>query len=132
MLPKRHIQLAAKIELLDDDHQERLTVEKVSKSSMGAFDAIKLPGSLGHFLSELEVFLLRHQVWSQSSFERSYQLLTNDLNQVSSVSLLMTFLMALANEGLFELSRRPSFEEIYLAFSTQTVVPVGVQILVSN
>ena len=48
------------------------------------------------------------QVWSLSSFKVSCQLLTNDLNRVSSVSLLMTSSTALANEGLFELTRRPS------------------------
>ena len=37
------------------------------------------------------------QVWSLSSFEVSSQLLKNDLNQISSVSLLMTSLTALAN-----------------------------------
>ena len=31
-----------------------------------------------------------------------------DLNQVSSVSLVMTSATALANEGLFELTKRPS------------------------
>ena len=41
------------------------------------------------------------QVWSLTSVEMSCQLLTNDLNQVSSVSLLMTSWMALADEGLF-------------------------------
>ena len=41
------------------------------------------------------------QVWSLSSFKVSRQLLTNDLNHVSSVSLLMTASTALANKGLF-------------------------------
>merc|ERR1712219_44220 len=50
----------------------------------------------------------KEQVWSLSSFEVSRQLLTNDLNQVSSVSLLMTSSTALANEGLFELTLCPS------------------------
>ena len=44
------------------------------------------------------------QVWSPSSFEFSCQLLRNDLNQVSSVTWLMTSSTALANEGLFELT----------------------------
>ena len=48
------------------------------------------------------------QVWSLSSVKVGRQLLTNDLNQVSSVSLLMTAWTALANEGLFELTRHPS------------------------
>ena len=43
------------------------------------------------------------QVWSLSSFKVSRQLLINNLNQVSSVSLLMTSSTALANEGIFEL-----------------------------
>ena len=43
---------------------------------------------------------VRYQVWSLSSFEVSRQLMTSDLNQVSSFSLLMTASMALANEGL--------------------------------
>ena len=46
------------------------------------------------------------QVWSLSSLKVSRQLSTNDLNQVSSVSLLMTSSTALTNEGLFELTRR--------------------------
>ena len=45
--------------------------------------------------------LICMQVWSLSSFEVSRQLLTDDLNHVSSVSLLMTASMALANKGLF-------------------------------
>ena len=49
------------------------------------------------------------QVWSLSRFKMSCQLLMNDLNHVSSVSLLMTASTALANEGLFELTRRLPF-----------------------
>ena len=45
------------------------------------------------------------QVWSLSSFKVSRQVLMTDLNQVSSVSLLITASVALANEGLFELTR---------------------------
>ena len=48
------------------------------------------------------------KVWSQSSFELSCQLVMNDLNQILSVSLLMTSSTALANKGLFELTRCPS------------------------
>ena len=48
------------------------------------------------------------QVWSLSSFKVSRQLLANDLNQVSFISLLMTSSTALANKGLFELTQRPS------------------------
>ena len=48
------------------------------------------------------------QVWSLSSFEVSRQPLTNDLNQISTLSLLMTSWTALANVGLFEQTRRPS------------------------
>ena len=55
-------------------------------------------------VSELSYFFVS-QVWSLSSFEVGCQLLTNDLNQVSSVSLLMTSSTALANEGLFELTQ---------------------------
>ena len=40
------------------------------------------------------------QVWSLASFEVSCQLGMNVLNQISSVSLLMTSLTALANIGL--------------------------------
>ena len=54
------------------------------------------------------------QVWSLSSFEVSCQLLTNYLNQVSSVSLIMTSLTALANEELFELTRRPLLTQAVL------------------
>ena len=48
------------------------------------------------------------QVWSLSRFKVSCQLITFDLNRISSVSLLMTASTALANEGLFELTLRPS------------------------
>ena len=48
-----------------------------------------------------------YQVWSLSSLEVSRQLLTDDLNQVSSVSLLMTSSTSLTNGGLFKLTRRP-------------------------
>ena len=47
-----------------------------------------------------------YQVGSLSCFEVSYQLLANDFNQLSSVSLLMTSSTALANQGLFELTLR--------------------------
>ena len=49
-----------------------------------------------------------HQVWSLSGLKVSWQVLRNNFSQVSSVSLLMTASTALANEGLFELTRRPS------------------------
>ena len=64
-----------------------------------------------HLLSPLSRNLFSQaimQVWSLSDFEVSGQLLTNDLNQVSSVSLLMTSSKALANQGLFEPTQRPS------------------------
>ena len=51
----------------------------------------------------------RLKVWSLSSVAVSCQLLTKDLNQVSSVSLLVTSPMALANQELFELTWHPSF-----------------------
>ena len=44
------------------------------------------------------------QVWSLSTFNVSRQVLKVDLNQLWSVSLLMTSLTALTNEGLFELN----------------------------
>ena len=47
------------------------------------------------------------QVGSLSSSKVSRQLSTNDLFHFSSVSLLMTASTALANKGLFELTRRP-------------------------
>ena len=46
------------------------------------------------------------QVWSLLSFKVSRQLLTNDLNRDSTVSLLMTASTTLLNEGLFELTLR--------------------------
>ena len=46
------------------------------------------------------------QVWSLSSYEVSCQLVTTYLNQVSSIFLIMTSSMALAN-AFFELTRRP-------------------------
>ena len=50
-----------------------------------------------HFRNLYTTFV---QVWSLSSFKVSCQLLTNDLNEVASVSLLMTASTALAKEGL--------------------------------
>ena len=44
------------------------------------------------------------QVWSLSSFKNSYQILTNDMNQVYFVSVLMTSSTALANKRAFELT----------------------------
>ena len=46
------------------------------------------------------------QVWSLPSSEVSCQLLTNDLNQVSSVSTLLTSSTSLVNKELFELTLR--------------------------
>ena len=50
------------------------------------------------------------QVWSLTSFKVSSQLLTNALDQVSSVSLLMTALTALAKNRLLEPSRCHSWK----------------------
>ena len=59
-----------------------------------------------------------------TSYEVSCQLLTNDLNRGSSVSLLITALTALANEGLFELARRPSLTRaVSLPFADTTKEP---------
>ena len=66
-----------------------------------------------------------NQVWSLSSFKVSCQLLTNDLNQVSSVSLLMTSSTALANEGLFELTRRPSLTRAVSSSFAETTEEPG-------
>ena len=60
-----------------------------------------------HFADFHEREVRGHQVWSLSRFKVSCRLITNDLDQVSPVSLLMTALTALANEGLFEQTRRP-------------------------
>ena len=60
------------------------------------------------------------QVGSLSSFKVSRQLLTNDLNQVSSVSLLMTASTALANEGLFELTEHPLLRRAISSSFTET------------
>ena len=46
------------------------------------------------------------QIWSLSSLKMRCQLLMNDLNQISSVSLLMT---SFAKEGLTEPNLRPLF-----------------------
>ena len=73
----------------------------------------------------LEGVLAESQVWSLSSFEVSRQLLINDLNQVSSVSLFMTALMALTNEGLFELARRPSLTQAVSLSLTETTKEPG-------
>ena len=64
------------------------------------------------------------QVGSLSSSEAGRQLLMNDWNQVSSVSLLMTSSTALANKGLFELTRRPSLTRaVSLSFAQTTEEP---------
>ena len=59
---------------------------------------------------------LQLQVWSLSSFDLGRQLLRNDLNQVSSLSLFMTSSTALANKGLFELNRCPSLAGAVFVF----------------
>ena len=66
--------------------------------------------------------LLRYQVWLLSRFKVSCQLLTNDLDQVSSVSLLMTASTALANEGFFELTL------VSLSFTETTEEPSIIQV----
>ena len=48
-----------------------------------------------------------------------------NLNQVSSVSLLMTSSLALANEGLFELTRRPSVTRAALLSFAETIEEPG-------
>ena len=67
----------------------------------------------------------KNQVGSLSHFEVSRQLLTHDLNQVSSVSLLMTSLTALANEGLFELTWRPWLARAVLSSFAETTEEPG-------
>ena len=57
-------------------------------------------------------------------FKVSWQVLTNNLNQVSSVSLLMTSSTALANEGLFELTWHPLLTRaVLLSFAETTEEP---------
>ena len=68
---------------------------------------------------------LAWQVWSLSSFKVSCQLLKNDLNRVSSVSLLMTVSTALANKGLFELTRRPSLTRAVSSSFAETTEEPG-------
>ena len=65
----------------------------------------KMEGKKGNL--KVQPNSLFYQVWSLSSFEVSRQVSRNDLNQISSVSLLMISLTALANEGLFDLTRHP-------------------------
>ena len=56
-----------------------------------------------------------------------------NLNQVSSVSLLMTSSPALANEGLFELTRRPSLTRaVSLSFAETTEEPGFSQVKSQN
>ena len=57
-------------------------------------------------------------------FESELASFKENLNQVSSVSLLMTSSTALANEGLFELTRRPSLTwAVSLSFAETTEEP---------
>ena len=57
-------------------------------------------------------------------FESELASFEENLNQVSSVSLLMTSSPALANEGLFELTRRPSLTRaVSLSFAETTEEP---------
>ena len=66
----------------------------------------------------LLVHLDLNQVWPLPSLKVSRQLLTNDFYQVSSISLLMAASTALANKGLFQLTRRPSLTwAIWLSFA---------------
>ena len=70
------------------------------------------------------VMLLCSQVWSLSLFKVSCQLVKNDLYQFSSVSLLMTASMALADEGLFDLIGHPSLTRaVSLSFAENTKEP---------
>ena len=73
------------------------------------------------------------QVWSLSGLKVSWQVLRENLNQVSSVSLLMTASTALANEGLFELTRRPSLTRaVSLSFAETTEEPGFSQVKSQN
>ena len=64
------------------------------------------------------------QVWSLLGLKVSWQVLRENLNQVSSVSLLMTSTPALANEGLFELTQRHSLTQaVSLSFMEITKEP---------
>ena len=65
------------------------------------------------------------QVWSLSSFEGSRQLLTNDFNQVSSVSLHIHSSTAVAKKGLFEMTRRPSLTRAVLLPLAETTEEPG-------
>ena len=69
------------------------------------------------------------QVWSLSSFQVGRQVLRTNLNQVSSVSLLMTSSTTLANEGLFELTGRPLLTRaVSLSFAETTEEPGCTQV----
>ena len=58
-------------------------------------------------------------------FESELASFQENLNQVSSVSLLTTSLTALANEGLFELTRRPSLTRAFLLSFAETTEEPG-------
>ena len=59
-----------------------------------------------------------------TKFQSESPTFKNDLNQVSSKSFLMTSSTALANKGLFELTRRPSLKRaVSLSFAETTEEP---------
>ena len=93
-----------------------------------AFLAMSAGKCLADGMFECLVFLQHdleeEQVWSLSSIEVSCELLTNDLNEVSSVSLFMTSLTPLAKKWLFELTQQPSLTwAVSLTFSKPTEEP---------
>ena len=69
-------------------------------------------------------------------FKVSHQILTNDFNQVLSVSLLITASTAPAKGGLLEMTQRPLLEQdfalVSLSFAETTKDPVCSQVKRQN
>ena len=106
-------------------HCVGFTLTKVRLKGFGLVASRDIePGTV--ILAEKPLMVIEHtQVRSLSTFKVSRQLLTNDLNQVSSISLLMTSSSALANEGFFELTRRPLMTQAVSLSFAETIEEPG-------
>ena len=109
-------------------HQQKSTIPRPCHATTDALNTVYTQPCHQCYICHQKrlVFKQPFQVWSLSSLEVRRQLSTNDLNQVSFVSLLMTSLTVFTNEGLFELTRRPSLTQaVSLSFAETTKVSGG-------
>ena len=107
VMPKKASSAIATFEGMKKEHPEMTELLDKRIAAMKARLKMFEDPNLSKNEAKAKVEAVLDQVWSLSSFKVSRQLLTNDLDQVSSVSLLMTSSTALPNEWLLGLTRCP-------------------------